>query len=101
MLELLLFLSAGNVSHCVHEYDIRKMGGLRRSRALPGTAAVAAVGAASLAGFPLITSGFYSKDAILWATLQAPFVRPGPKKPAGSRPSSCGQRPTGAMTRPS
>jgi NADH-quinone oxidoreductase subunit L len=72
----LLFLSAGNVTHCVHETDIRKMGGLRRSRALPGTAAVAAVGAASLAGIPLITSGFYSKDAILWATLQPPFARP-------------------------
>jgi NADH-quinone oxidoreductase subunit L len=73
----LLFLSAGNVTHCVHETDIRRMGGLRRSRALPGTAALAAVGVASLAGLPLITSGFYSKDAILWATLQAPLVRPG------------------------
>ncbi len=72
----LLFLSAGNVTHCVHETDIRKMGGLRRSFALPGTAAVAAVGAASLAGIPLITSGFYSKDAILWAMLQPPFGRP-------------------------
>ncbi len=73
----LLFLSAGNVTHCVHEADIRKMGGLRHSRALPGTAAVAAVGAASLAALPLITSGFYSKDAILWAMLQPPFQRPG------------------------
>ncbi len=73
----LLFLSAGNVVHCIHETDIRRMGGLRRSRALPGTAAVAAVGAASLAALPIITSGFYSKDAILWATLQPPFVRPG------------------------
>ena len=73
----LLFLSAGNVAHCVQETDIRRMGGLRRSRALPGTAAVAAVGVASLAALPLITAGFYSKDAILWATLQPPFVRPG------------------------
>ena len=73
----LLFLSAGNVTHCVQETDIRRMGGLRRSRALPGTAAVAAVGTASLAGLPLITSGFYSKDAIFWSTLQAPFARPG------------------------
>ncbi len=72
----LLFLSAGNVVHCVHETDIRRMGGLRRSRALPGTAAVAAVGVASLAALPLITSGFYSKDAILWAMLQAPYARP-------------------------
>ena len=44
---------------------------------LPGTAAVAAVGAASLAGLPLITAGFYSKDAILWAMLQQPLARPG------------------------
>ena len=73
----LLFLSAGNVTHCIHETDIRRMGGLRRSRALPGTAAAAAVGAGSLAALPIITSGFYSKDAILWATLQPPFVRPG------------------------
>jgi NADH-quinone oxidoreductase subunit L len=73
----LLFLSAGNVTHCVHETDLRRMGGLRRSRALPGTAAVAAVGAASLAGIPLITSGFYSKDAILWSMLVPPLVRPG------------------------
>jgi len=73
----LLFLSAGNVTHCVGETDLRRLGGLRRSRALPGTAALAAVGAGSLAGLPLITSGFYSKDAILWATLQPPFLRPG------------------------
>ena len=73
----LLFLSAGNVTHCTHETDLRRLGGLRRSRALPGTAAVAAVGAGSLAGLPLITSGFYSKDSILWATLQPPFMRAG------------------------
>lgn len=75
--QALLFLSAGNVTHCVQETDLRRMGGLRRSHALPGTATVAAVGAASLAGLPLITSGFYSQNAILWATLQPPFARPG------------------------
>ena len=74
----LLFLSAGVVTHGTHgETDLRRLGGLRRSRALPGTAALAAVGAASLAGLPLITSGFYSKDAILWATLEGSFARPG------------------------
>ena len=72
----LLFLSAGNVTHGTHgETDLRRLGGLRRSHGLPGTAAMAAVGAGSLAGLPLITSGFYSKDAILWATLQPPFAR--------------------------
>ena len=59
------------------ETDLRRLGALRRGRALPGTAALAAVGVASLAGLPLITSGFYSKDAILWATLQGSFARPG------------------------
>ena len=72
----LLFLSAGNVSHGTDgETDLRRLGGLRRSRGQPGTAALAAVGAGSLAGLPLITSGFYSKDAVLWATLQPPFAR--------------------------
>ena len=73
----LLFLSAGTVSHACHgETDLHRMGGLRRGRALPGTAALAAVGVASLAGLPLITSGFYSKDAILWAALQPPYGHP-------------------------
>jgi NADH-quinone oxidoreductase subunit L len=73
----LLFLSAGTVSHACHgETNIHNMGGLRHGRALPGVAALAAVGAGSLAGLPLITSGFYSKDAILWAALQPPFGRP-------------------------
>jgi NADH-quinone oxidoreductase subunit L len=70
----LLFLSAGTVSHACHgETNILEMGGLRRGRALPGVAALAAVGVGSLAGLPLITSGFYSKDAILWASLQPPY----------------------------
>jgi len=73
----LLFLSAGTVSHACHgETDLFRMGGLRRGRALPGTAALAAVGVGSLAGLPLITSGFYSKDAILWAALQPPYGHP-------------------------
>jgi NADH-quinone oxidoreductase subunit L len=73
----LLFLSAGTVSHACHgETDLHRMGGLRHGRALPGTAALAAVGVGSLAGLPLITSGFYSKDAILWAALQPPYGHP-------------------------
>ncbi len=73
----LLFLSAGTISHACHgETDLRRMGGLRHGRALPGTAALAAVGVGSLAGLPLITSGFYSKDAILWAALQPPYGHP-------------------------
>ncbi len=59
----LLFLGAGSVMHALHgELDIRKMGGLRDK--LPTTYKTFVVGAAALAGFPLL-SGFFSKDEIL------------------------------------
>jgi NADH-quinone oxidoreductase subunit L len=59
----LLFLGAGSVMHALHgELDIRKMGGLRDR--LPTTYKTFVVGAAALAGFPLL-SGFFSKDEIL------------------------------------
>jgi NADH-quinone oxidoreductase subunit L len=60
----LLFLVAGVViSAAHHEQDIFALGGLARSLPLPYRAFV--IGAASLAGFPLITAGFYSKEWIL------------------------------------
>ncbi|MCS7220604.1 MAG: NADH-quinone oxidoreductase subunit L [Anaerolineae bacterium] len=59
----LLFLGAGSVMHALRgELDIRKMGGLRDK--LPTTYRAFVVGAAALAGFPLL-SGFFSKDEIL------------------------------------
>lgn len=59
----LLFLGAGSVMHALHgELDIQKMGGLREK--LPTTYKTFLVGAAALAGFPLL-SGFFSKDEIL------------------------------------
>jgi NADH-quinone oxidoreductase subunit L len=65
----LLFLGAGSVIHaCHHEQDIWKMGGLARK--LPVTFRTFAIGTAALAGFPLLTSGFYSKDAILVAAVR-------------------------------
>lgn len=68
----LLFLSAGLViAHMHDEHDIFHMGGLRR--VMPLTYAAFLTGAASLAALPLITAGFYSKDLILMATLDAPF----------------------------
>jgi NADH-quinone oxidoreductase subunit L len=72
----LLFLGAGSVIHgCRDEQDIRRMGGLRRL--MPVTFATYAVGMLALSGFPLIFSGFWSKDEILhaahgWST-PAPF----------------------------
>ncbi|MEZ4616342.1 MAG: NADH-quinone oxidoreductase subunit L [Caldilineaceae bacterium] len=63
----LLFLAAGSVMHATHgELDIRKMGGLRDK--MPTTFRTFMIGAAALAGLPLM-SGFFSKDAILVTTL--------------------------------
>ena len=61
----LLFLCAGSVIHAVDTNDIREMGGLRK--VMPWTWATMAIGALSLAGFPLF-AGFWSKDEILAVT---------------------------------
>ena len=62
----LLFLSAGAVILALHhEQDMFKMGGLRKQ--LPVVFWTFLIGAMSLAALPLVTAGFYSKDAILWA----------------------------------
>ncbi len=64
----LLFLAAGSVMHGLHgELDIRKMGNLRAK--MPTTYWTFLVGAAALAGIPLL-SGFFSKDEILWFAWQ-------------------------------
>jgi NADH-quinone oxidoreductase subunit L len=61
----LLFLAAGAVIMVLHhEHDMFKMGGLKNR--LPVIYWTFLIGAASLAAFPLITAGFYSKDQILW-----------------------------------
>ncbi len=61
----LLFLGAGAVIVAVHEeHDIFKMGGLKDQ--LPVTFWTFLIGSASLAAVPLVTSGFYSKDLIIW-----------------------------------
>ncbi len=66
----LLFLAAGAVIiACHHEQDIFRMGGLRKK--LPLVYAAFLVGGGALAALPLVTAGFYSKDAILWGALAA------------------------------
>jgi NADH-quinone oxidoreductase subunit L len=73
----LLFMGAGSVIHgCHEEQDIRKMGGLKKF--MPVTFATYAIGMLALAGFPLVFSGFWSKDAILhsahgWSVSHIPF----------------------------
>lgn len=61
----LLFLGAGSVILAMHhEQNMFKMGGLWKK--LPLTFWTFLVGSCSLAAVPLVTSGFYSKDMILW-----------------------------------
>jgi NADH-quinone oxidoreductase subunit L len=73
----LLFMGAGSVIHgCHEEQDVRCMGGLRKF--MPITFATYAVGMLALSGFPLVFSGFWSKDGILhaahgWSVSQIPF----------------------------
>jgi NADH-quinone oxidoreductase subunit L len=63
----LLFLSAGIIINALHhEHNIFKMGGLRKE--LPVAFWTFLIGGCSLAGFPLITAGFYSKGLIIWET---------------------------------
>ena len=62
----LLFLGAGSVIHgCHEEQDIRRMGGLKAD--MPLTFITYAIGMLALCGFPLLFSGFWSKDGILEA----------------------------------
>jgi len=62
----LLFMGAGSVIHgCHEEQDIRHMGGLKSD--MPVTFLTYAVGMLALCGFPLVFSGFWSKDGILEA----------------------------------
>ena len=61
----LLFLAAGAVINALHhEHNMFKMGGLRKE--LPVIYWTFLIASGSLAAFPLITAGFYSKDAIIW-----------------------------------
>ena len=59
----LLFLTAGNVLHGLHdEQDMRRMGGLRED--MPVSTVWFAIGALSLAGIPPL-AGFFAKDQIV------------------------------------
>ncbi|MBD3162977.1 MAG: NADH-quinone oxidoreductase subunit L, partial [Candidatus Eisenbacteria bacterium] len=71
----LLFLGAGVVSLSLHhERDIFRMGGLRHR--IPVTFWTFLIAGGALAGFPLITSGFFSKEWILTEAWIAPHGSP-------------------------
>ncbi len=64
-----LFLSSGSVMHAMHDViDMREFSGLRK--VLPVTHIAFLCGALALAGIPLF-SGFWSKDMVLEAALEA------------------------------
>src|SRR5271157_3715757 len=74
----LLFMGVGSVIHgCHEEQDIRRMGGLKAD--MPVTFLTYAIGMLALCGFPLLFSGFWSKDGILeaarhWSVAKEPFL---------------------------
>ena len=64
-----LFLGSGSVIlGCHHEQDMRRMGGLKKL--MPTTAWTYFAACCAISGFPL-TSGFFSKDEILWKAFDA------------------------------
>ncbi len=64
----LLFMGSGSVNHATGTFDMRQMGGLRKT--MPWTYATFLIGAISLAGiWPL--AGFWSKDEILATAFEA------------------------------
>jgi len=66
----LLFLGAGVIINALDdEHSIFKMGGLRRE--MPVAFWTFLIGGCALAGLPFITSGFFSKDLIIWQTWSA------------------------------
>lgn len=71
----LLFLGAGVIINAVdEEHSMFRMGGLRKE--LPVTFWTFLIAGCSLAGLPLITAGFFSKDLIIWNTWSAPGGHP-------------------------
>ncbi len=62
----LLFLASGVVMHAMLGHlDLRKMSGIRKQ--LPITNILMGIGCLALAGFPIITAGYWSKDEIIHA----------------------------------
>lgn len=71
MFKAALFMGAGAILHTVHSRFMGDMGGLRKH--MPKTYIFMLLAALSLAGAPLFTSGFWSKDAIFAAVLESGY----------------------------
>ncbi len=67
----LLFLGAGSVIHATDEQEIDRLGGLGAKMRI--TAGTFLIGSLALAGFPL-TSGYFSKDAMLHDIMRGNFL---------------------------
>jgi NADH-quinone oxidoreductase subunit L len=66
-----LFMAAGAILHTVHSRFMTDMGGLRKN--MKRTYIFMLLASLSLAGAPLITSGFWSKDAIFASILDSHY----------------------------
>ncbi len=66
-----LFMAAGAILHTVHSRFMYDMGGLRKN--MKKTYVFMLLASLSLAGAPLITSGFWSKDAIFASILESHY----------------------------
>lgn len=66
-----LFMAAGAILHTVHSRFMTDMGGLRKN--MKRTYIFMVLASLSLAGAPLITSGFWSKDAIFASILDSNY----------------------------
>ncbi|MEM1213071.1 MAG: NADH-quinone oxidoreductase subunit L [Planctomycetota bacterium] len=72
----LLFLTAGSVMHALAgQLDIRKISGLRHK--MPVTFVLMGIGCAALAGLPVLTAGFWSKDLVLATTFDRAIATEG------------------------
>ncbi|MFQ5602042.1 MAG: NADH-quinone oxidoreductase subunit L [bacterium] len=69
----LLFLGSGSVIHAVHTQDMSEMGGLRKK--MPITFVTFLIATLAISGVPPL-SGFWSKDAILAASLEFGMTHP-------------------------
>src|SRR5918996_969478 len=76
MFKASLFMGAGALLHTVGSRFMTDMGGLRKH--MKKTYIFMLLASLSLAGAPLFTSGFWSKDAIFAATLESGYVHAWP-----------------------